>query len=376
MKRFLMRWFLLNKRLFKKPVFVIILCTVPVLIAALNVVTQNTEGFIKITLAMEDPSDMVAQQVVSELVGSSEIVSFSPGDSPEEAAERVKNGETDAAWIISADLAEHIESFVNGTSGGVCVSVVERKETVSVRIAREKLAAALSSDACFELMCKAYYEKVGAGKDKAELRGYYDRAMGSGDLFEFRYSSGEAVDDDSSYLMLPVRGMLAIAILLAGFAMAMFRVRDEEQMVFAGISRAARPAFELGYHLTGIIDIAVVVLISLYLSGSAGPFPREAASMAVYCLNCAVFVILIRCIFRRAGSIAALTPLVILLMIVINPILFNLPFVYPIRLMTPVYYYLQSVHDPSFILYGLIYFAAVSALCLILAPISERRIRK
>ena len=373
MKRFLIRWFLLNKRLFKKPVFVIILCMVPILILALNAVTVHSDGFVKIVLAAEDPSDEVAARVIDMLLDSSEIVRFTVCDSPEEAQDQVRYGEADGAWIFTDHIAESLANLVSERRGSECVRVVEREETVALRLAREKLNAALSSESGFALLCKAYAERIDPDYDEAVLRMHFERAVGSGEIFEFRYASGEEAQDGGvSYLMLPIRGVLAAAILLCGFAMAMFWLRDDEKMVFCRVSRAAKPAFELGYHLTGIVDIAVVVILSLYAAGLATSVLRELLSMAVYCLGCAAFVILIRRLLRRPGSVAAVTPLVIVAVIVVNPILFNLPFVYPLRLLTPVWYYLQSTHDSRFVLYGLAYFAAVGVIDFLLLKLSQR----
>ena len=374
MKRFLTRWYLLNKRLFKKPVFVIILCMVPVLIMALNAVTAHSDGFIKIAVAVEDPDDATAVRIAAMLSDSSEIVHYTLCDTPEEAIDRVRYGEAGGAWIFRADIQTPLQNMVSGGLDRHCVRVVEREDTVALRLAREKLAAVLSSESCFALMCSAYAEKVSPDYDVTALRAHYDAAVGTGEIFEFRYASGELIDaDDTSYLMLPIRGVLAAAILLCGMAMAMFWLHDEEKMVFCRVPRAARPAFELGYHLTGIIDVGVVVLVSLYAAGMGLSLLREVVSLAVYCLGCAVFVILIRRLLRGAGSVAAVTPLLIVAVLVVNPVLFNLPFVYPLRVMTPVHYYLQATHDPAFLWYGMLYAAAVGAMALCLFLFENRR---
>ena len=376
MKRFFIRWFLLNKRIFKKPVFVLILCAVPFLVFALGLVSSNNDGFMNIAIVLEDTEDELSKAIGSELIGSSSIVRFIMCDSADEAEDQVRYGEADAAWIISDRLGDAVDDFANDRAA-VCATVIEREETVALSLCREKLSAALSYEMSFDLMRSEFGKKVSAELTEDELRGYYDGAFSVDELFEFRRTSGEIIDySDSSYLMLPMRGMLAVAILLCGFAMAMFWMYDERQMVFYRVSGAARPAFELGYHLTGILDIAVIVLISIYLSGLWTGFLHEAAALAVYCLNCAVFVILIRRLLRSIRTIAAVTPLIIVLVIVVNPILINLPFVYPLRILTPVYYYLQSANDASFILYGLIYFAVFAAADLLLSVVSDRSLSK
>ena len=373
MKQFLIRWYLLNKRLFKKPVFVAILCIVPLLILALGVTTAHTDGFVKITLALEDPDDPVARQMTDMLMDSSGIVHFSMASSPEDAVDRVRYGEAGGAWIFRADLMDRIHDLIHDAGDKKCVRIVEREETVALRLAREKLASVLSSESSFELMCQEYAQRVSPDFDVEVMREYYRKAVGTGEIFEFRYASGELIDDaDTSYLMLPIRGVLATAILLCGLAMAMFWIRDEEQMVFCRIPRAAQPAFELGYHLTGILDVAAVVLVSLYAAGMGGSLLRELISLLVYCMGSAVFVIFVRRLLRKSGRIAAVTPIIVAAMIVINPILFNLPFVHPLRVLTPVHYYLQANHNPAFILYGTLYFIVLGAIDYLLLKFSQR----
>ena len=373
MKRFPIRWYLLNKRLLKKPVFLLILCIVPVLIVALNAVTVHADGFIKIALAAEEPAEPAVMRMTGELLGSTGVVHITACNSAAEAEELVRYGEADGAWILSSDILGRIDRFVSGDKSAACIRIVERQDTISLKLAREKLAAALSSETSFAILRQAYAKNVSPSYDEARLRRCFDSVVDSGELFEFRYTSGElAGNNDASYLMLPIRGILASAILLAGFAMVLFRVRDREQKVFARLDRRTLPLFELGYHLTGIIDVALLVLLSLFLSGNAVSPLREVLSMAVYCLNCASFVILIGLILRKADRIAAASPLILVTVIVVNPILFTLPFVYPLRVITPLYYYLQSAHNTAYIMYGLGYFGIVTAIDLILMLLLEK----
>ena len=373
MKLILTRWVLLNKRLFKMPVFILILCSVPLLVLSLNLLTAQSDGFVNITIALENPADETSRTICDRLIDSSDIIHFTVSDSVDEAENSVRYGDVDAAWIISGDIDREIGNFVNERMGKPCVTVLEREDNIALKLCREKLTAALSPELCFELMRSSYERKVSEDYSEAELRVYFDHAFSVDELFEFRRTSGEAADyTDTSYLMLPIRGMLAVAVLLCGFAMAMFWLYDEKRMVFCRISGRTRPLFELGYHLTGIVDIAVVMLICLYAAGLATSFVRELLTLTVYVLNCAVFVMLIRRLLRRIGTVAAVTQLVSILVIVVNSILVNLPMVYPLRVLTPVYYYLQSAYDPMFILYGLLFFTALAAVNLLLYTLSKK----
>ena len=373
MKKFFTRYFLLNKRLFKKPLFIIILCIVPILVFALNASTVHNDGIIDIAVALEDPLDETAQNIASRLTDDESMLNITMYDSVTDAVDSVRYGESDCAWILKEDMKNTLTDYVNGHGSGKCVSIIERENTVALNIAREKLAAAISDDLCSILMSEAYRQKIGDNIDEAELKEYYNEAFNSGDIIEYKRTTGETVDySDTSYLMLPIRGILALSVLLCGFAMTLFFIGDEKRLVFCRMSRRSRPFFEIGYHLIGIFDIALIVFLSILLSGLATSLWREILSLILYSINCALFVIAIRKLLRKSERIAVMIPFVLVIMIIVNPVFINLPFVYPVRVITPLYYYLQSAYDSMFLLYALIYMCVLTLINILLSRFIEK----
>ena len=143
MKR-LTKWFwLLNKRLYKKAAFLVLLAMIPLLVLLLGIVSRQESGFVRVALSA-DRSDPTAAEILDELNGSSALITFTETASAEEAQRMVRTGEADAAWIFPANLTEEIRAFaaVNGSREPV-ITVVEREQTVALRLSHEKLTSAV-----------------------------------------------------------------------------------------------------------------------------------------------------------------------------------------------------------------------------------------
>ena len=78
----LKRAVILNKRLLKKPSFLVILLLVPLLVLLLGMAAKEESGMLTIALAMEDKTDSTATEIVSALLKDNGLVHFVDTDSP------------------------------------------------------------------------------------------------------------------------------------------------------------------------------------------------------------------------------------------------------------------------------------------------------
>ena len=153
MKR-LFKWFLmLNKRLYKKATFVIILCIIPIAALALSIAAGQDSGFVTVALAREDKADKISGEITEKLLSDDSLVMFVEYDSPKDAYDAVKYGSADAAWIFPSDIEEKVNAFsVSLSDSDSAVTVIEREESVALRLTREKLSAAL-----YKYTARAFY---------------------------------------------------------------------------------------------------------------------------------------------------------------------------------------------------------------------------
>ena len=374
----LRRYLLLNKRILKRASFILILAAVPVMVAAIGVISEQQNGVVNIALAAEDQNDRTASEIIETLAADgSGIERFIVCETVGEAENAVVYGKADGAWILCADLDERIAGFVSDLqSGNACVRVIEREETIALELAREKLSGVLSPYISRALMLDFSRSNVPALGDMSdeELDFYFDDAFATDDIFEFSYlDSGEPTDDVSlDIIVLPMRGFLSVTVVLAGLAVGLYYMRDEEAGSFYRLKRSERPAFVYAYQLTGIIDVALVVLAALFISGIATTPLREIAAAAIFCFASASFCILVRRICGKAGRLAAVTPLLTVALIAVSPIFFNIAGLRGIQLATPTYYYLRSIHQPVYLGYMAIYAAVVGLIDYVIYKLTDR----
>ena len=77
LKTLFRRWLILNKRLLKKPSFVVILLLIPLLVGAMGIASTGEDvGLFTVALAAQDNEDELAQKVISSLTNGSQLFHF------------------------------------------------------------------------------------------------------------------------------------------------------------------------------------------------------------------------------------------------------------------------------------------------------------
>lgn len=356
---------LLNKRLFRKPTFLVILLLIPMMVFGYGFAARGESGMMTIVLAQEG-SDPLAQQVMDDLMDSSQLIIFRNAESPEEAVEKVAHGKADAAWIFPDDMARHVEVFVaDPDSDNAFIRVVQREEKVMLMLSREKLGGVVF-DLCAERIYLNYLRQNLPQMDGAsdqELLELYENTDLDGDLFNFEQTDGASTENDDSghYLMTPVRGLLAVVIVLCGIATAMYYIQDSSHGIFAWMPQRLRPAAELGCQLVSVVNVSVAALVSLAAIGLAGPFGLELLVLVMYSLCVAVFSMTLRRLCGGIRGLSTLMPLLVVVMLLVCPVFFDLGALRQMQYLFPPTYYINAVHNEVYLLYMLIYTFIVAA---------------
>ena len=360
------RFLILTKRLLRKPGFVAILIMVPLLVAAMGIVSKSSDsGIVTVALAMQDADDATACAVVDDLTKNNRLINFVLCDTPTEAHALVEQGDVDAAWIFPADMSRKIQKFIaHPHHNNAFVAVVQREDSVMLRLSHEKLNAAL-----YPHLSQATYKNYVVANltlnelDDAQLDESYTAVNADGaDVFRLVYAASEQVanDAETSYLLAPLRGLLAIMITLGGFAVAMFYMQDEARGTFDRLPLNRRFVFSLSYHASAVVCVALAALLALFITGLSVSFIREIAAMVLYCVITVGFCVGLRLICRDIRLLGALMPAMAVAMIVVCPVFLNIPIPLAGYLLTP-YYYLNAVYDASWLLYMLIYAVVIYA---------------
>ncbi len=363
---FLRRYYILNKRLFRKISFAVILLLVPVLVAAMAIVSRNSDsGMLTVALAMRDDNDVIANEIVTKLSDDSGLIRFEYFGTVNEASEAVEDGRADAAWIFSDDMESKIKKFAAHTHvNNAFVVIIQREDNVMLRLSHEKLNTVLYPYISIALYGNYIYDNVLTLDElsQEQLKEYYYAVNAEGeDLFEFVNMDKDSPIDvsENNYLTSPLRGLMAIMVVLSGLAVAMFYMQDEARGTFDRIPYRQRFVFSLSYHATAIVSTALVMFLSLLLMGMTTFAPREIAVLILYCVITLGFCMGIRLLFGDVRVLGVLAPVLIVAMTVLCPVFFNFVDLPAVQFLLPPYYYLKAIYSTKYILYMVIYAVVV-----------------
>lgn len=373
MKKWL-RWFLmLNKRLYKKPVFIAVLLIIPIAVFAFSLAAKQESGFVTVALASADKEDEISAEITQKLLNESTLIRFIEYETPQSALKAVGNGKADAAWIFPSGMRERVDEFSKVLSNyPPVVTVAQREETVFLRLAREKLSAAV-----YKYCARAYYMdfvKVNTELlqrlDEDEAYEYYDNINITERLFEFDSSDLNASNNENSgYLVAPIRGLLSVVVFLCGLAAILFFMSDEKNGTFSLVPLKKRSSIAFACVIIAVLNVAVVVFLALMTTGLAASALRETLSLLVYSVCCGAFCLLLKQIIRSIKLFGALIPLFTVISIAVCPVFFDFRKIRVLQLLFPPTYYINSTYDNMFFAYGLLY----TAVCLSVAFLIERK---
>lgn len=373
------KWFLLlNKRLYKKVTFLLILVLIPVLVMGYGAVAREESGLFTVALACQT-EDITARQLMQELKDGSDLVRFVICEDPETARAMVNGQRADAAWIFDGDLEEAIKRFaVDPSRKNAFVQIIEGESSVPLKLIREKLSGVVfsrSSKACFLDYLRKNVPGVAEATDEELLR-YYDEFAAEATFFEFAYLDGEVKDEtaqNSNYLLSPVRGLLAVVIVLGGLAAAMYYMQDEKMGTFSLVPQKRKALVEFGCQLIAVLNVAVVALAALAFAGITVALGRELVMLILYALSTALFCMTLRRICGSIGALGTLLPVLVVGMLVVCPVFFDLAALRYVQYLFPPTYYIHGANSDYYLTLQPIYIAALLGVYTLTGKLLHRR---
>ena len=318
-----------------------------------------------IVLCKEGDGDAFSEKIIEELLGQKSVFSYTEDKSAEAAYEAVRTGEADAAWIFSDGFEKEVYAYTSYQGKReALVTVVEREDTVFLQLARERLYSAMYPYLSYALFENYITLKLAPEENfsKEELRTEYAVAEVKEGLFRFSYhdSAGEADrEEETNYLLTPLRGFLLLLVLLCGMAASLYFQQDKKEGLFLLMPMGRGIFFPYLYHLTAVFDGAVVVLFTFYATRILLSWKWEVLLMALYCAACVGFCNLLRKLCGTIQRLSACIPLLVLSMVVFCPVFVYMGRFRVVQSVFPLFYYLKSLHNSHFIKNFLLYTAVL-----------------
>lgn len=369
-------WLMLfNKRLLKKISFLIILCSIPLLVLGVNQMAKQESGILRVVLCQIEAEDM-SEKIVSDLLQMDSALSFVEVETEEEAIRLVQSNKADAAWIFPEDFKSLMEDyFQKGIWDEPLIRIVEREDNVMLHMSREVLFGRLYSSISYTVYENFVRTEVLEGIDvsEEELWDSYQRTNMEENMFEFSYLDGETADMGTSYMLYPVRGLLALVIVLCGLALGLYFMQDEQNGIFIWMPLNRTVLGSWLYHMPGLVDVGLVVLLALFFSGVATGLLTELGLLFVYLWMVAGFSDLVRRLCKKQVRLGAMIPLLMLVMLAVTPIFMGAPNVKWLQLLLPPYYYINALHNNTYRIGMLVYVLVIYVVDFLILKIQARR---
>ena len=354
-KKSLLWLWLLTKRLYKKPTFLIILVLIPLLVLSYSMVAREDSGVLHIALASHESDSPIANQVIDKLM-ESRLISFYRCDTPEQAKHLVEAGKSDAAWIFLDNLEHRMVQFVHKPQyKNAFIQIIERKSSVPMMLTREMLSGAVF--ACYSPQFYLQYVRAECPEldtvTDEELMTYYDSFSLNNNLFEFALMDGAPAEDmleNSDYLVSPVRGMLSVVVVLCGLAGAMYEMQDARRKTFGWVPQQRRPLVNFACMNLCVAHMAIAMVVALALFGVTVHWLRETIVLILYIFCVSAFCMMIGRLCGNLQLLGMWTPIFVVIMMVICPVFFDLGIFYPFQLLLPPTYYINAIYSNYFLL--------------------------
>ena len=348
MKQIFLWFVLLNKRLARRISFWLILAAVPLLVLALGLLAQQESGVATVAVYVEDETDPAATSMLERLRNEKSVIHYRFCDSEQEARSLVKTSRADVAWILPDDLSARIDARAGGKDNAIVRVCVREGDDILQMLVREKLFAAIYPELAYDVYTRYVADtlKPSPMPSDEELNEYYHSIERGDRLIELSFLDGTA-DTDTSYLVMPVRGLMALMVMMAALASALYYLHDARADSFVWLSRRRKRIFPYAYHLIPVLDTAAVMFLTLFLAKLNVAWYRELALIVLYMLACAAFAELMRQLFKSTTQLGVAIPILMLAMLALSPIFFDLK--QWLRYLFPPFYYLNATHNPVYL---------------------------
>ena len=352
-RRFFVWLWLTAERFLKKPSFVLIFLMLPAVLLLYRALITADDGKLHVAVYFE-AKDEFSEAYLRELSEHvPELFVFYECAEEEDLYSDVAAGRAECGYVFAANLAAQL---LTEDWQGMITAVVSDQTVYGEfvnEIAYSKLLRILGKDLMREYLLKRsgvvteadatsinrlLTEKFGEGMANNTLVEYVTTAEHEGEFI-----IEEKKHDAISVLKKPIRGTIAIFVLLTGLAGLVFWYQDDAEGRFRVMARERRPLISFASILLPTVMAGIVGLVCLAISGLWTATGRELLSMAVYVLLVTGMCNILRFLIPSVHAVCAMIPILVLISYLCCPILIDIAQTMPViryvrALLAPQYY--------------------------------------
>jgi len=376
-KRFLLWIWLLQKRLWKKTSFLIVLAIVPIAVLLLRYFVSGQEHSILSIALVQERDDTVALEKVFQKLEVSDVIAYEMM-TEEAAMEALEAGELDAVWVIPEDLSGSIRNMIQKgwKEKNAIIEVRQREDDVFLQMSRMQLYGSLFEDISYELFYDYMIEElqVGDSISEAEMIALYQENHVEGELFRYSYATEDGQETTAmDILMTPIRGFLTIWLMLCGIVAALYWKNDLKRGTFDWISELRKPVIGIGCQILVVLNGAFVVWLAILISGLGQGLGWEALITLLYAANVVLFCNALSQCIPNSSWYATFGGLLLLVISVVCPLFFRVNGFTTLSMLFPPQYYVRSIHNPDMAWKGVWYLLILVVCNVVLMEVKSRK---
>ncbi len=358
MKRMGMWILLMTKRLMKKPSFIIILVLLPVILVMYRFIITEDDGTIRACVYVPEGSEAFTEKLADNLADAEFSARFYLVDSEDDLYSDVIAGRAEVGYILPKDLKERFLT----KNWDSAVRMVVSDTSQMAPFVNEFVTVVIYTDMMEEYIADYLVNRSGLELSDEEIRPIIRENLlkqaDSGSLFDIAYRDyykNEEVSREEvmaeNYLMKPIRGTVALFVLLAGLAGLVFWFQDNAEGRFKVMSHEKRPVINYGSLLLPTALSAIVGMVCILIAGLCENIFLELLTMLLYVIFVTGVCEIIRVIVPSVNAVCAAIPILAIASYLCCPILIDLKKVLPVvsylRKILPPDYYLETFNGTA-----------------------------
>lgn len=358
MKRMGMWILLMTKRLMKKPSFIIILVLLPVILVMYRFIITEDDGTIRACVYVPEGSEAFTEKLADNLADAEFSARFYLVDSEDDLYSDVIAGRAEVGYILPKDLKERFLT----KNWDSAVRMVVSDTSQMAPFVNEFVTVVIYTDMMEEYIADYLVNRSGLELSDEVIRPIIRENLlkqaDSGSLFDIAYRDyykNEEVSREEvmaeNYLMKPIRGTVALFVLLAGLAGLVFWFQDNAEGRFKVMSHEKRPVINYGSLLLPTALSAIVGMVCIIIAGLCGNIFFELLTMLLYVIFVTGVCEIIRVIVPSVNAVCAAIPILAIASYLCCPILIDLKKVLPVvsylRKILPPDYYLETFNGTA-----------------------------
>jgi len=355
MKKTLVRFRLLVKRLFKRPSFLFMLLMVPLFVVLLkSQENENGPSLMTVGIYLEDNADFDANYFVENTLRPDSAITFVQYNDKDVMIEDLKRSVIYEAVVVPCDFGDAVDNYINFREVDNPIDIYIRESGVSHNLVRETIQSKFFPILAYRLTEDYAKRNLNVTFTDEELEKLYSENIPEADLFVMAYADGTIADEEYDIVLMPLRGILAVWLVICSLAAAMYYVYDERNGLFTWWNSKSAVLRSLLYHFSVMIPSIIAFLLGLCFSSLMVNPIREIGVALLYSLLLVALANIIRIVLNSIKRIGVIIPLVILLSVALAPVFADVSFGF-LNQIIPTYHYLKSTHDGSFVISMFIY---------------------